>query len=98
MNEPRKQRSVGNYLLTLSSVNDGGGVALLLRFNREEARVMAAILPFVPRAAAKTIRPQREAAAIIIFPGVRYERIPNGPTNRREALRPAPPRPGPARH
>lgn len=60
---------------------------------------MAAILPFVPRAAAKTIRPQREAAAIIIFPGVRYERISDGrPANGRDALRPDRSRPGPARH
>lgn len=60
---------------------------------------MAAILPFVPRAAAKPIRPRREAAAIIIFPGVRYERISNdGSTTGRDALRPERPRPGPARH
>lgn len=41
---------------------------------------MGAILPFVPRAAAtKTTRPQGTAvAAIIIFPGVRYERVGAG--------------------
>ena len=42
---------------------------------------MGAILPFVPRTAAtKTTRPQDTvvAAAIIIFPGVRYERVAAG--------------------
>lgn len=68
----------------------------MLRFNREKARVMAAILPFVPRAAAKTVRPQREAAAIIIFPGVRYERLPIGPSASVRATRA--PKPGPERH
>lgn len=60
---------------------------------------MAAILPFVPRAAAKIVRPKREAAAIIIFPGVRYERIASSsPPNGGESLRPDRSRPGPARH
>ncbi|BCH26026.1 hypothetical protein MesoLjLc_59460 [Mesorhizobium sp. L-8-10] len=60
---------------------------MLLRFNREEREVMGAILPFVPRTAAtKTTRPQRAvAASIIIFPGVRYERVPVGNGGKRVA-------------
>lgn len=57
---------------------------------------MAAILPFVPRpAAAETARPQGTAAAIIIFPGVRYEALSTNKGIRGVApLRPS--RPGPA--
>lgn len=37
---------------------------------------MATILTFVPRAARTSPRKQRGDASIIIFPGVRYERVP----------------------
>lgn len=60
---------------------------------------MGAILPFVPRTAAtKTTRPQDAvAAAIIIFPGIRYERLPPAKGAGRIAL-PKRGKPGPARH
>lgn len=62
---------------------------------------MGAILPFVPRTAAtKTTRPQSTvAAAIIIFPGVRYERVAagNGPGHIAVSLSKSE-KPKPARH
>lgn len=40
---------------------------------------MATILPFVVRPAARLrMRPSGESAAIVIFPGVRYERPEDG--------------------
>lgn len=57
---------------------------------------MATILPFVPRAVARITRPQREAAAIIIFPGVRYERTSNATPQERVANGNRP-KPDPAR-
>lgn len=63
---------------------------------------MGAILPFVPRAAAnKTTRPPDiVAAAIIIFPGVRYERrdASDDSAGRSKADVSKGRKPGPARH
>lgn len=50
----------------------------MLRGNREECTTMGMVLSFVPRTAA-TNRADRNAgtpAAVIIFPGVRYEQRP----------------------
>jgi hypothetical protein len=92
----------GNGPLTLCCPNHGGGVALLLRFNREEREIMGAILPFVPRAAVtKTAQPTDiVAAAIIIFPGVRYERrdTSDDGAGRAKAGVSKGSKPGPARH
>lgn len=72
----------------------------MLRGNREEMRIMGRVLSFVPRTAA-TKRPPRNngsAAAVIIFPGVRYERQ-RGPDGREigatEKARPSQPTPVP---
>lgn len=49
---------------------------MLLNF-LEKARFMGHVVSFTPRAAGQTARtPVSNAAAIIIFPGVRYERVP----------------------
>lgn len=68
---------------------------MVLRFDREGREVMGAILSFDSRVAGrKSAKPLPEgAAAIIIFPGVRYERPP---TAEKDAL-PTKPAAGAAR-
>jgi hypothetical protein len=51
---------------------DGGGVAFCSRFERV---AMASILAFSPRKSAGKASADKTPATVIIFPGVRYERI-----------------------
>ncbi len=52
--------------------------ALRIYSRLRRARFMGYVVSFTPRAADQPARtPVSEAAAIIIFPGVRYERVPD---------------------
>lgn len=46
----------------------------MLRGNREECANMGIVLSFTPRSAAIKRSSSQTAAAVVIFPGVRYER------------------------
>ena len=53
-----------------------GGVALCSGETERNARIMGMVLSFVPRTAPsnRTKQPAEIPAAVIIFPGIRYER------------------------
>ncbi|PDQ20704.1 hypothetical protein CN311_12780 [Mesorhizobium sanjuanii] len=55
-----------------------GGVALCSGATERNARTMGMVLSFVPRTAAtnRAVRNTGTPAAVIIFPGVRYEQRP----------------------
>lgn len=47
----------------------------VLRLNRDRIANMGMVLSFSPRAVSGRHKPNGELAAVIIFPGVRYERL-----------------------
>jgi hypothetical protein len=57
-----------------------GGVALCSGETERNARIMGMVLSFVPRAAPtnRTKQTTEIPAAVIIFPGIRYERSSTG--------------------
>lgn len=71
----------------------------LLRLNRDRTADMGMVLSFSPRAAAgNRHRQSGELASVIIFPGVRYERLEQEPRSAADAAAPREPSPGKSAH
>jgi hypothetical protein len=77
-----------------------GGVALCSGKTERNARIMGLVLSFVPRAAPsnRTKQAAEVPAAVIIFPGIRYERAHAGEIRPAGPDKPGAPRKKPVPH